>query len=245
MGDPDAVITAALAACETALRRIDMRCHRGIHPRIGAVDVVPFIPFGDAVMADAVAVAHHFGQAFAQKTGVPVFFYGEAARRPERRQLPDIRRGGYEGLAAKLMDPDWQPDAGEAVFRERSGATAVGARIPLVAYNINLQSADLALAKRIACAVRESNGGFPAVKAIGLFLESKNQVQVSMNLTDYRRTPLRTVFDFIRDKAGQAGVEIACSELIGLLPQEALKDVTPDYLKLEGFSQDRIIETHL
>ncbi|MBN1545984.1 MAG: glutamate formimidoyltransferase [Syntrophaceae bacterium] len=244
IGKPDLIVDAAMAAAEEALQRIDLSSHKGVHPRIGAVDVVPFIPFGDASMSDAVVMAHRFGQLYANKTNVPVYFYGEAALKPERRQLPDIRRGGYEGLEKKLRDPNWLPDAGKPVFQPRWGATAVGARIPLIAYNINLNSTDLELARQIACSVRESSGGFSAVKAIGLFLKSRNQVQVSMNLTDYRQTSLRQVYDFITASARDHGVEIDCSELIGLLPREALADVTPEYLKLEGFSEERIIETH-
>lgn len=244
MAPPERVIAGVMAVAEEALRRIDMRRHEGIHPRIGAVDVVPFVPLGKASMAEAVAVAHRFGREFAQKTGVPVFFYGEAALKPERRQLPDVRRGGYEGLVAKMNDPNWYPDAGEAVFDDRWGATVVGARIPLVAFNVNLDSTDLTLAREIACAVRESNGGFPSVKAIGLYLASKNKVQVSMNLTDYRKTSIRTVFDFIEKKARARGVDIIKSELIGLLPRDALVDTTPEYLKLIDFSLDRIIESH-
>jgi glutamate formiminotransferase / 5-formyltetrahydrofolate cyclo-ligase len=244
MASPERIVDGALAVAEEALSRIDMRCHQGIHPRLGAVDVVPFIPFGEASMAEAVEAAHRFGHEFAKKTGVPVYFYGEAALSVSRRQLPDVRRGGYEGLEAKLKDLDWYPDAGEPVFHGRWGATAVGARIPLVAFNVNLDSTDLTLAREIACAIRESSGGFPAVKAIGLFLASKNRVQVSMNLTDYRQTSLRTVYDFIRKQVRSRGVDILHSELIGLLPREAMHDVTPEYLKLIDFSEARIIESH-
>lgn len=245
MSSPERIIDGALAVAEEALRRIDLRRHEGIHPRIGAVDVVPFIPFGEASMTDAVEVAHRFGHEFAKKTGVPVYFYGEAALSVSRRQLPHIRRGGHEGLEAKLKEPDWYPDAGEPVFHDRWGATAVGARIPLVAFNVNLDSTDLTLARDIACAIRESSGGFPAVKAIGLFLASKKKAQVSMNLTDYRQTSLRTVYEYIRKQARCCGVDILHSELIGLIPRDAMNDVTPEYLKLIDFSEGRIIESHL
>jgi glutamate formiminotransferase / 5-formyltetrahydrofolate cyclo-ligase len=244
MGNPERIVDGAMAVAEEALSWIDMRRHEGIHPRIGAVDVVPFIPFGEASMAEAVALARRFGREFAKKTGVPVYFYGEAALKEARKQLPNIRRGGYEGLGAKLKDSVWYPDAGKPVFPERWGATAVGARIPLVAFNVNLDSTDLTLAREIACSVRESGGGFPAVKAIGLFLTSRNLVQVSMNLTDYRQTSLRSVFDFIERQARARGVDILHSELIGLLPRDALTGVTPEYLKLIYFSEDRIIESH-
>ncbi|MCU0581267.1 MAG: glutamate formimidoyltransferase [Syntrophales bacterium] len=245
MASPEGIVDGAMAVAEEALRRIDMRRHEGIHPRIGAVDVVPFIPLGEATMAEAVTAARYFGHEFAKRTGVPVYFYGEAALKPERRQLPDVRRGGYEGLAARLKDPHWYPDAGEAVFNERWGATAVGARIPLVAFNVNLDSTDLSLAREIACAVRESSGGFPCVKAIGLFLAGRKKIQVSMNLTDYRKTSLRTVFDLITKMARDRGVSVLYSELIGLLPRDALADATPEYLRLIDFSEDRIIESHI
>ena len=245
MAPPGLIVEGAMAAAEEALRRIDMRRHRGIHPRIGAVDVVPFIPLGGASMDEAVEAAHRFGHELGKRTGIPVYFYGEAALKPERRQLHDIRRGGYETLASRLRDPTWHPDAGEAVFNEKWGATAVGARIPLVAFNVNLDSEDLALAKEIACAIRESSGGVPCVKAIGLSLASKKKVQISMNLTDYRKTSMRLVFDLINELARARGVAVLHSELIGLVPRDALADSPPGYLKLIDFSADRIIETHL
>jgi glutamate formiminotransferase len=245
IGAPERIVEGAMSVSEEALARIDMRLHKGIHPRIGAVDVVPFIPLGDASMSDAVAVAHRFGRGFAAKTAVPVYFYGEAALQADRKRLPAVRRGGYEGLAERFKNPAWRPDAGEPFFHARWGATAVGARIPLIAFNVNLNSTDPAFAREIACSVRESNGGFPAVKAIGLFLKSKNCVQVSMNLTDFRETSIRTVFDFIDAMARSRGVDVLHSELIGLLPRDALSGVTPEYLKLIDFTEDRIIEFHL
>jgi len=245
IGSPERIVEGAMAVSEEALARIDMRYHEGIHPRIGAVDVVPFIPLGDASMSDAVAAAHRFGREFAAKTAVPVYFYGEAALHADRKQLPAVRRGGYEGLEERFKNPVWCPDAGAPVFHVQWGATAVGARIPLVAFNVNLNSTDIDLARAIACSVRESNGGFPAVKAIGLFLKSKNCVQVSMNLTDFRVTSIRMVFDFIEAMARTHGVDVLHSELIGLLPKEALRDATPEYLKLLDFTEDRIIESHL
>jgi len=244
IGTPEAIVDGAMAVAREALERIDMRRHQGVHPRIGAVDVVPFIPFGDAAMSDAVETAHRFGRRFATETSVPVYFYGEAAISPKRRLLPYIRRGGYEGLAMKLQNPHWSPDAGRPVFLERWGATAVGARLPLIAFNINLESTDLDLARKIACELRESSGGLPAVQAIGLFLRSQNRVQVSMNITDYRKTSLRSVFDLVATRANALGVEIARSELIGLLPRDAMVDVKPEELKLKDFSEDRIIESH-
>ena len=222
-----------------------MREQRGVHPRIGAVDVVPFIPLKNAVMADAVRTAHRFGRAFAQRNGLPVYFYGEAALVEERRELPHVRKGGYEALRKRMEDPRWAPDAGPLVLNERSGATAVGARDFLVAYNINLASADLETARKIAETIRFSSGGMKHVKAIGVPLKSRGIVQVSMNLTNFRETPVKAVFDRVRAEASRCGVQVLESELIGLIPEEALMNVTPQYLMLRDFSEDRIIERHL
>ncbi len=241
IGSPESVLAGAIAACNRAVELIDMTRHQGEHPRIGAVDVVPFIPFGSAQMADAVKVAHGFGKTFSAGNNIPVYFYGEAALRDERKGLSDIRRGGYERFKEKIRDPLWTPDAG-SVFNEKSGATAVGARIPLIAFNINLDSDDIGIAKAIACEIRTSGGGLPCLKAIGVRLKSRNLAQVSMNLTDYRTTSLRTVFDIINEKAGSRGAGILESELIGLIPRAALDGVTPEYLKLAEFSDKRIIE---
>jgi glutamate formiminotransferase len=245
IGPPEAIENGAAAACDRALELIDMRAQRGVHPRIGAVDVVPFIPLKNAVMADAVETARRFGRAFAQRNGLPVYFYGEAAFARERRELPRIRKGGYEGLEKRMKDPEWAPDAGPSVLNERSGATAVGARDFLVAYNINLASADLEAARKIAETIRYSSGGMKHVKAIGVPLKSRGIVQVSMNLTNFRETPVKAVFDRVRSEAAGLGLEILESELVGLIPEEALRDVTPQYLMLKDFSEDRILERHL
>jgi len=244
IGPPDAMQEAALAVCGRALESIDMREHTGAHPRIGAVDVVPFVPLGEATMRDAVRVAQGFGRAYGESNRIPVYFYGEAARVPWKRELSDIRRGGYEALRERMSDPRWMPDAGPAVFHERSGATAVGARIPLIAFNINLKSGDLALAQNIARTIRQSGGGLPFVKALGIPLKSRKLAQVSMNLTDYRVTSVRTVFERVREVAARHGIEILESELIGLIPQAALAGTTPGDLKLRGFSDTKILETH-
>jgi glutamate formiminotransferase len=222
-----------------------MRRHRGVHPRIGAVDVVPFIPLRGATMQDAVEVAHRFGKAFAETRGVPVYFYGEAALDQRRRELPDLRRGGYEGLAARMKEPLWRPDAGPAEFNVRSGATAVGAREPLIAFNVNLKSDNLEAARKIACTIRESNGGLPHVRAIGVPLASRNIVQVSMNLTNYKITPVQRAFDAVREEAARCGIDILESELIGLIPEAALAGITAQDLRLSRFRKECIIETHL
>jgi len=245
IGTPDAVLAGALAICSKACEIIDMRQHRGEHPRIGAVDVVPFVPLAGAAMADAVDIAHRFGRTFAERNRVPVYFYGEAALDARRKNLADIRRGGYERLHEKMREADWRPDAGGITFNERSGTTAVGARMPLIAFNVNLKTSDRDIARAIAGAIRESGGGLPHVKALGIYLESRNLAQVSMNLTDFRITSPRKVFDLIREKARALNTDILESELIGLIPLEALKDTSPEYLMITGFTEERILENHM
>ncbi|HOD36463.1 MAG TPA: glutamate formimidoyltransferase [Syntrophales bacterium] len=245
VGRPGAVEDGAAAACDRALGAIDMCRHRGVHPRIGAVDVVPFVPISGLGMKDAVEAARRFGKAFAERNGVPVYFYGEAALRTDRKDLSHIRRGGYESLERKLSDPQWAPDAGPALFDPCKGATAVGAREPLIAYNINLRTDDLNIAKRIAGEIRQSGGGLRSVKAIGVPLKSRGIVQVSMNLTNFRETSIKEVFDIVTEKAGRQDVEVLESEIVGLVPAGAVKGVTPGDLKLINFSDSLIIENHL
>jgi len=245
LGEPEYVYEAALAAGSRALELIDLSRHDGVHPRIGAVDVVPFIPLEGAEMPDAVACAHRFGREFAARHGIPVFFYGEAAKNEANRELPKIRSGGLPGLIKRLRAGGCRPDEGPNVCLDRSGAVAVGARMPLIAYNINLDSPDVGLAKRIAGTIRESNGGLPCIRAIGVLLKSRNLAQVSMNLTNFQVTSLRMVFERVRKEAYLAGVDIMESELIGLAPRAALNEETAAYIRLRGFSAQRIIETHL
>jgi glutamate formiminotransferase len=235
IGAPEDIERGAAAACDKALEVIDMREQQGVHPRIGAVDVVPFIPLKNAAMADAVETGRRFGRAFAERNGLPVYFYGEAALVEERRELPHIRKGGYEALRKRMEEARWAPDAGPHVLNERSGATAVGARDFLIAFNINLASPDLEAARKIAETIRYSSGGMKHVKAIG----------VPMNLTNFRETPVKAVFDRVKAEASRCGVQVLESELIGLIPEEALMNVTPQYLMLRDFSEERIIERHL
>ena len=244
LGPPEAVVRAAGAACGKALERIDMRNHGGGHPRIGAVDVVPFIPVRGMTMGETVSLARGFGYAIGEKSRVPVFFYGKAALRPERQKLAFLRKGGYEGLRKRIGDPLWTPDAGPAAFNEKSGAMAVGARDYLIAFNVNLATGDLAIAREIAACVRQSGGGLDHVQAMGVFLESRNVAQVSMNLTNYRVTSVRDAYEVVKREAAKRGVGVLESELIGCLPREALTEGEAEELNICGFCRERFIESH-
>lgn len=245
IGRLEDVERGAAAVCDRALDLIDMRQHEGVHPRIGAVDVVPFVPLKGASMKNAVDVAHRFGRAFGERNKIPVYFYGEAALDPQRRELPNVRKGEYEALRTHFEDSRWIPDAGPTRFNPRGGAAAVGAREPLIAFNINLATHDVHAAKEIASSIRESGGGLPYLRAMGVALKSRDIVQVSMNLTNYKVTSLKKVFDTVKEKAASNGIHIVESELVGLLPEEALKNVSAEYLQLTKFCAECIIETHL
>jgi glutamate formiminotransferase len=222
-GPPGTVERAALALAVRAVGLIDLRRHAGVHPRIGALDVMPFVPLSGRPMADAVASAHRVGRALAASTGVPVFFYEDAAIVPGRRDLPELRTGGFEGLAERLRDPRWRPDAGPAAPHPSAGASVVGARAPLIALNAMLEGDDLAAARAVAAAIRaRAPGGLPGVRAIGVPLPSRGGVQVSMNLLDYRRTPPRAVMERVDAEAGRRGLRIAFYELVGCAPADAL-----------------------
>lgn len=245
LGSLAAVEAAAIELARVAIPAIDMSTHRGIHPRIGALDVLPFVPLREVSMAEAVSIAHRVGRTLATKFDLPVFFYGEAALQPERRSLPVIRRGGYEALAGKLADPAWRPDAGPARFNARSGATAVGARGILVAFNVWLDSGDLEAARAIARAVRESSGGLPAVQAMGVPLRREGIVQVSLNLLDYRKTSLRRAFERVREEAALRGISIGRSEVVGLAPRDAFEGAAPESLGLPAFTPAKLLDTYL
>lgn len=245
LGKSEDVLEAALAASGKALELIDMRKQTGVHPRLGAVDVVPFIPLGKTKMVDAVDLAHLFGNQLYERFGVPAYFYGHAALIPERSELANVRRGGYEALAVKMSNPYDAPDAGKPVFNARAGATAVGARELLVAYNINLDCSDLRLAQKIASLIREKSGGLPHVRAIGVILKSRHLAQVSMNLTNCKETPLKIIYEQVEALAAERGIEILESELIGLAPKCVFVGTKPQNLKLVNFDKDRLLETHL
>lgn len=238
----DSAVDAAFAGIREAAALIDLRQHQGEHPRIGATDVVPFVPLEDATMDDCVGLAKKLGERVGKELGIPVFLYERAASRPARTNLADVRRGQFEGLRDELgTNPDREPDFGPNKIHESAGAVAIGARPFLVAYNVYLGPAsNLALAKSIAKQVRESSGGFKAVKGLGL--EVDEQAQVSMNLVDTDQTPLHTVFDFISDKARAEGVEVTWSEIIGLVPEKVLFEASKNHLKLVRFTTDQVLE---
>lgn len=244
VGDLDAVQAAALAAAAVAVRSIDMNTHRGEHPRMGAVDVIPLVPISGVSMEECVAAARTLGTRLWETLRVPVFFYAEAATTPQRRRLPDIRKGEFEGLADKLKDAAWAPDVGDPVPHPTAGATVVGARRPLLAYNINLTTDDVKVAREIAKAVRESSGGLVAVQAMGVKSDA-GQAQVSMNLVDYTTTPVHRAFEAVRAEAAQRGVDIAESEVVGLIPLDALTDAARYYLRLRDFERGQILEARL
>jgi glutamate formiminotransferase len=244
LGTPDAVLQATKGLARKAFELIDMAKHRGSHPRLGAVDVVPFVPVRGVGMDDAVEVAREFGR-FVGEMGIPVYYYEQAATRPERVDLPAIRKGEYEGLARKLADPDWQPDEGPATFDARSGAVVTGARPALVAFNVNLCTTDLDLANRIARAVRYISGGYRYVRAMGVELSDKGLVQVSMNVTNYQKTPLPRILETIRAEAARYGVNVAGTELIGAVPLGVLEQATRTYLQAHELDADQIVEMAL
>ncbi|MGH2450508.1 MAG: glutamate formimidoyltransferase [Candidatus Limnocylindria bacterium] len=242
-GAPAAVLLAGHALVDAAYRDIDMQAHSGEHPRLGAVDVVPFVPLSGTDMDECVALARRFGTEVADKHGVPVYYYARAATRPERVRLPDIRKPQYEGLA-EVIGTTHVPDAGPARVHPRHGGIVVGARPPLIAFNIELDTTDVKLAKRIAKEIRESSGGLPAVQALGFGLTDPPRAQVSMNLLDHSVTSLATVWREVESRASAAGVRVLRGELIGLLPLDAALQVTADALRLDGFARDRVIEAH-
>lgn len=244
LGEPELVLEATKAMAARSLELIDMTTHQGSHPRMGAVDVVPFVPVRGMEVQDAVQIARRFGR-FLGGLGVPVYYYEDAATRSDRVKLPKIRKGQYEALEEKLRDPDWAPDEGPSQFNAKAGATVTGVRFPLVAFNVNLRTSDLSVANQIAKAVRHINGGYRYVRAIGLAMEGDSLVQVSMNLVNYTKSPLSRVLETIRAEAARYGVSVAGTELVGPVPLGALEEVLKYYLQVHDFSMEQIIETAL
>jgi glutamate formiminotransferase len=246
VGSPKAVKDTAMDIALKCVELIDMNKHKGEHPRMGAIDVVPFIPVANVTTEECVQLANEFAEEFSKKTKVPCYLYEDAAKREDRRNLAAVRRGEYEGLKKEIgKNPDKVPDYGPNKIHPTAGATAVGARFFLIAYNVNLGTNNLDIAKNIAKAVRHSSGGYRFVKAMGFEIKERNIVQVSMNLVHYQKTPLFRVFETIKNEAERYGVPVIGSEIVGLVPMEALVDVADYYLKLEEFTFDQVLEKKL
>jgi glutamate formiminotransferase len=245
VGAPEALKVAVLEAMEAAIAAIDMRTHKGQHPRMGAVDVVPFIPVKGVSMPEAIELARQVAEAAARKFNLPIFLYEESATAAHRRNLADVRKGQFEGMSEKLKRPEWKPDFGPAQIHPSAGATAVGARMPLIAYNVNLGTADLEIASDIARKIRHLSGGLRYCKALGIDLKDRGIVQVSINMTDYTKTALYRVFELIRIEARRWGVPVVGSEIVGLVPMGALIDTAAYYLQLEHFKTEQVLESRI
>ena len=245
IGEPEAVKEAAFNACKAASEVIDMSTHEGGHPRMGATDVIPLIPIKEVTMEDCIEYSKELGKRIGEELNISVYLYEKSASNPSRENLADVRRGQYEGMAEKLKETEWTPDFGPTELNIKAGVTGVGARMPLVAFNVNLDTTDVEIAKKIAKVVRARTGGFTFCKAIGLEITERDIVQVSINMVDYTKTSLVTVFDTIERNANRYGVNVIGSEIIGLLPMQALVDVADFHLKLDGFSSDQILENRI
>ncbi len=245
VGDLASVQEAAFQLTKEAVQLINMEEHQGAHPRIGAVDVIPFIPIEEVTMQECVQAAVSLAERINSELGVPTYLYGEAATRPERRDLSNIRKGQYEGLKEAIAQEERHPDYGEPRLHPTAGATVVGARLPLIAFNVNLGTDRKEVADHIARCVRERSGGFRNVKAMGVVLEERRQVQVSMNLENYLETPIYRVLETIRREAARFGVPVVGTEIVGLVPQKALLDVAAWYLQLESFQPQQVLENRL
>jgi glutamate formiminotransferase len=246
VGSPERVKAVAMDIALKCVELIDMNKHKGEHPRMGAIDVVPFIPVSDVTMNDCITLANDFAKDLSKKTNVPCYLYEEAAKREDRKNLADVRRGEFEGLKEEIgKNPDKVPDYGPNKIHPTAGATAVGARFFLIAYNVNLGTDNIDIAKNIAKAVRHSSGGFRFVKAMGFEIKERKIVQVSMNLVNYQKSSIFRVFETIKNEAERYGVPVIGSEIVGLIPLEALTDVTDYYLRLENFKRDQVLEKKL
>jgi len=242
VGNKESVLEAVLNMAFKAVELIDMRKHRGQHPRLGAVDVVPFIPIRNATLKDCAELAKRFGQAFANKSDVPVYLYGEAQPKPERKDLDWIREGEYEKLGKMIVKPERKPDFGPAKFIPKSGATITGARKVMVGFNVNLGTADLKVAKKIAKALHADKGGFSNVKAMAAFIPEKNVTQIGMSISDFEKTPLYRVFEVLKVECARYNVPIVGSEFCGMAPLKALIDIASYYLKIDNLTEDRVLE---
>lgn len=245
IGEPKAVKKAVLEAIGVARELIDMTKHEGQHSRMGATDVVPFIPIRNMSMDEAVELANEMGQAINDKFDIPVFLYEDAAKKSDRKNLAKVRKGQFEGMPEKLKDPNWAPDFGKAEIHPTAGVTAVAARKPLVAYNIDLDTKDVEIANKIAKAIRHSGGGYRFIKAGGVEIPERGICQVTMNLTDYTKTAMYRAFEAVKMEARRYGVNVTGSEVVGLVPMAALIDTAAYYLGLYGFDYDKVLETSL
>lgn len=244
--EPKQVVPSGFAAYQKSAELIDMSKHEGVHPRIGACDVFPIVPIEGVSAEEAVQLANKLGKRVGEELGIPVYLYEYAAKSEDRRNLANIRRGQYEVLSRTIAyDNSKTPDFGPSQMNLKSGATAIGVRGPLIAFNVFLDSTDKSIAKKIAGAISESKGGFKFVKALGFEIKSRNQVQVSMNLTDYTKTPLHRVFETIKSETDRYGVNIASSEIVGLIPFDATAEIVNFYLRLTGFTKEKVLEERI
>jgi len=245
VGQPEGILEGALALTKKASELIDLNVHRGEHPRMGAVDVIPFIPVRGVTMEDCISLSLRVGERIAEELHIPVYLYEKSATVESRRNLATIRKGEFEGFAEKIMRPEWRPDFGEAKIHPTAGVVAVGAREFLIAYNVDLATSDLSVAKEIARAVRFSSGGLRYVKALGFPLAERGIVQVSMNLTNFKKTPILRVFELVKREAERRGVMVIGSEIVGTVPRAALYDVARMVLQVRGFSDDLVLEERI
>ncbi len=246
VGDPDQMAEAAFQFAKACVEKIDMTKHEGAHPRMGAVDVIPFTPVKDVAMEECIELSKKVAERIWTELGMPVTLYEESCTAPHRRNLAAIRKGQFEAMPEKLKDPQWHPDYGNQEIHPTAGIVAVGARFPLVAFNINLSTSDIEIANKIAKTIRESSGGMKWIKAIGVMLEDRNIAQVSINMINYTKTPMYRVFENVRFEAERYGVQIVGSEVIGVVPMDAMLDAAEYYLKVENFDKDsQIMEKHL
>lgn len=245
IGSVEGVEQASFNMVRKACELIDMRTHKGEHPRMGAVDVMPFIPIKNVDMDECIQIAKRVGQKIGSELDIPVYLYEQAASTKTRMNLADVRKGQYEGFFEKIKQPEWKPDFGPEEVNEKSGCMAVGARVPLVAYNVNLDTSDINVATNIGKIVRHIGGGLRYVKAMGVTLEERNIVQVSMNLVNYEKTAIYRAFEMVKMEAKRYGVSVVGSEIIGLVPAKALMDTAAYYLQLEDFKEDQVLENRL
>ncbi len=246
LGSPEGVENAAVALAKKAAELIDLTQHQGEHPRMGAVDVVPFVPVKDITKEECVELSKQVGRRIWEEAKMPVFLYEDSASAPHRVNLASVRKGQFEGMAEKVLQPEWEPDFGGRTIHPTAGVVAVGARMPLIAYNINLSTSDLSIASAIAKIIRRSNGGFDCVKALGVMLEERNIAQVSINMTDFNRTPLYRVVELVKAEARRWGVTVVGTEVVGLTPMDALLDAAEYYLQIENFDKKKqVLENYI